>query len=302
MADPDDVDDDGWPTDWFDDVDDDVDDDDDLDDDEDDAPTSSEPRELEPPLWEQWATNSAALPQGDRLQKVLSTRGFGSRRVCEDLISAARVTVNGEVAVLGRRVDPEVDVVEVDGVPIGVKAGLKYYLLNKPVGVVTTASDPQGRPTVVDIVPAEPRVYPVGRLDVATEGLLLLTNDGELAHRLAHPSHGVEKEYLAEVEGHVSGGGLRRLRDGVELDDGMTAPAKVSQPNPGVLRITIHEGRNRQVRRMCEAVGHPVTRLIRVRIGPLRDAQLRAGEWRELEQREVITLVESVAGGPRRIR
>jgi 23S rRNA pseudouridine2605 synthase len=253
-------------------------------------------------LWEQWAANSAALPQGERLQKVLSTRGFGSRRVCEDLISAGRVTVNGDVAVLGRRVDPEADQVEVDGVPIGMKAGLKYYLLNKPVGVVTTASDPQGRPTVVDIVPAEPRVYPVGRLDVATEGLLLLTNDGDLAHRLAHPSHGVEKEYLAEVEGHVSGGELRRLREGVELEDGITAPAKVSQPNPGVLRLTIHEGRNRQVRRMCEAVGHPVTRLVRVRIGPIRDPQLRPGQWRELEQREVITLVESVAGAPRRIR
>jgi 23S rRNA pseudouridine2605 synthase len=303
VADPDDVDDDGWPTDWFDDADDADDDADAEDEDEDeDAPISDGPRELEPPLWEQWAATSAALPQGERLQKVLSTRGFGSRRVCEDLISAARVTVNGEVAVLGRRVDPEVDLVEVDGVPIGMKAGLKYYLLNKPIGVVTTASDPQGRPTVVDLVPAEPRVYPVGRLDVATEGLLLLTNDGELAHRLAHPSHGVEKEYLAEVEGHVSGGGLRRLREGVELEDGMTAPAKVSQPNPGVLRLTIHEGRNRQVRRMCEAVGHPVTRLVRVRIGPLRDPQLRPGEWRELEQREVITLVESVAGGPRRIR
>lgn len=256
----------------------------------------------EPPLWEQWAAASAALPQGERLQKVLSTRGWGSRRVCEDIIAAGRVTVNGEVAVLGRRVDPEADRVEVDGVPIGVRAGLRYYLLNKPVGVVTTASDPQGRPTVVDLVPSDPRVYPVGRLDVHTEGLLLLTNDGDLAHRLAHPSHGVEKEYLAEVEGHVTGGELRRLREGVELDDGMTAPAKVSQPDPGLLRITIHEGRNRQVRRMCEAVGHPVKRLVRVRIGPLRDAQLPPGKWRELDQREVKTLVESVAGAPRRVR
>lgn len=256
----------------------------------------------EPPLWEQWAAASAAMPQGERLQKVLSTRGWGSRRVCEDLIAAGRVVVNGEVAVLGRRVDPEIDKVEVDGVPLGVKAGLVYYLLNKPTGVVTTASDPQGRPTVVDLVPTEPRVYPVGRLDVGTEGLLLLTNDGDLANRIAHPSHGVEKEYLAEVEGTPSNGALRRLRDGVELDDGMTAPAKVSQPNPGVLRITIHEGRNRQVRRMCEAVGHPVHRLIRVRIGPLRDAQLAPGEWRELEQRELKALVETVSGSPRQIR
>lgn len=259
-------------------------------------------RTPEPPLWEQLAAQSAALPQGERLQKVLAMRGWGSRRVCEDLIAEGRVTVNGEVAVLGRRVDAEADKVEVDGVPLGVKAGLVHYLLNKPEGVVTTASDPQGRPTVVDLVPAEPRVYPVGRLDVATEGLLLLTNDGDLAHRIAHPSHGVEKEYLAEVEGSVGGGALRRLRDGIELDDGVTAPAKVSQPEPGILRITIHEGRNRQVRRMCEAVGHPVTRLVRVRIGPLRDAQLKPGEWRELDQQELKALMEAVAGSPRRIR
>jgi 23S rRNA pseudouridine2605 synthase len=259
-------------------------------------------RTPEPPLWEQMAAQSAALPQGERLQKVLSMRGWGSRRVCEDLIAEGRVTVNGEVAVLGRRVDPEADKVEVDGAPLGVKAGLVHYVLNKPVGVVTTASDPQGRPTVVDLVPAEPRVYPVGRLDVGTEGLLLLTNDGDLAHRIAHPSHGVEKEYLAEVEGTPSSGALRRLRDGVELDDGITAPAKVSQPNPGILRITIHEGRNRQVRRMCEAIGHPVNRLVRVRIGPLRDAQLKPGEWRELDQQELKALIEAVAGAPRRIR
>lgn len=256
----------------------------------------------EPPLWEQLAAASAAMPQGERLQKVLAVRGWGSRRVCEDLIAAGRVTVNGEVAVLGRRVDTETDTVAVDGVPIGVRPDVVYYLLNKPVGVVTTASDPQGRPTVVEMVPSEPRVYPVGRLDVATEGLLLLTNDGDLAHRLAHPSHGVEKEYLVEVEGRIHEGGLRRLRDGVELDDGPTAPAKASQPEPGILRITIHEGRNRQVRRMCEAIGHPVLRLVRVRIGPLRDAGLRPGEWRELTLDEVRSLAEAVAGKPRRVR
>lgn len=259
-------------------------------------------RKPEPPLWEQWAARSAELPQGERLQKVLAVRGWGSRRVCEDLIAEGRVSVNGEVAVLGRRVDPDVDLVEVDGAPVGVKPGLVHYLLNKPVGVVTTASDPQGRPTVVDLVPGEPRVYPVGRLDVETEGLLLLTNDGDLAHRLAHPSHGVEKEYLAEVAGTVGGGALHRLRDGVELEDGITAPAKVSQPEPGVLRITIHEGRNRQVRRMCEAVGHPVTRLVRVRIGPLRDAQLRPGDWRALELDEIKALSEAAAGKARRVR
>ncbi len=248
----------------------------------------------EPPLWEQWAAASAALPQGERLQKVLATRGWGSRRVCEELIAAGRVTVDGEVAVLGRRVDPDVDRVEVDGVPIGTKPGLVYYLLNKPAGVVTTAHDPQGRPTVVQIVPDEPRVYPVGRLDVTTEGLLLLTNDGDLAQRLTHPSHGVEKEYLAEVAGgRVSQGRIRALREGVELEDGMTAPAQVSQPDPGVLRITIHEGRNRQVRRMCEAIGHPVERLVRVRIGTLQDRTLKPGEWRELDQQELKALIES---------
>jgi 23S rRNA pseudouridine2605 synthase len=216
--------------------------------------------------------------------------------VCEDLISAGRVTVNGDVAVLGRRVDTDVDRVEVDGVPIGVKPGLVHYLLNKPRGVVTTASDPQRRPTVVEIVPPEPRVFPVGRLDADTEGLLLLTNDGDLAQRLTHPSHGVDKEYLAEVDGGVvAQGKLRALRDGIELDDGMTAPAEVSQPSPGVLRITIHEGRNRQVRRMCEAVGHPVRRLVRVRIGTVSDRNLQPGQWRALTAPELRALLEALA-------
>jgi 23S rRNA pseudouridine2605 synthase len=149
------------------------------------------------------------------------------------MIAEGRVEVNGEVAVLGRRVDPAVDRVSVDGVPIATAPGLVYYLLNKPAGVVSTASDPQGRPTVVGLVPSEPRVYPVGRLDAATEGLLLLTNDGELAHRLTHPSFGVEKEYLAHVEGDPKPAVIRRLRDGVELDDGATAPAKVTAAGPG---------------------------------------------------------------------
>ena len=227
---------------------------------------------------------------GVRLQKVLAQAGIGSRRVCEDLIARRRVTVNGEVAELGRRVDPAVDVVALDGAQIGIRPGLVHYLLNKPAGVITTAADTHGRPTVVDLVPAEPRVFPVGRLDADTEGLLLLTNDGDLAHRLTHPSYDVDKEYLAEVEGEPSRGALRRLREGVELDDGRTAPAKVALLQPGVVRITIHEGRNRQVRRMCEAVGAPVRRLVRTRIGPLRDTSLRPGEWRALTQDEVRAL------------
>ena len=234
--------------------------------------------------------------EGERLQKVLARVGIGSRRVCEDLIAEGRVTVDGEVAVLGRRVDVETALIELDGAPIGVRPDLVHYLLNKPAGVVTTADDPQGRPTVVGLVPAEPRVFPVGRLDVDTEGLLLLTNDGELAHRLTHPSFGVEKEYVVELEGSPSRAALRRLREGVELDDGTTAPARAALLEPSVVRLTVHEGRNRQVRRMCDAVGHPVVRLIRTRIGSLADRSLAPGAWRELTGDEVRSLQRAVAG------
>jgi 23S rRNA pseudouridine2605 synthase len=237
--------------------------------------------------------------EGIRLQKVLARLGYGSRRVCDDLIDSGVVTVNGEVAVLGRRVDVERDQVAVNGVPVGIRPEFVYYLLNKPAGVVTTASDPQGRPVVVDLVPAEPRVFPVGRLDADTEGLLLLTNDGDLTQRLTHPSFGVEKEYVAEVEGMPSPAAVRALREGVDLDDGRTAPAKVSlvPGPPAVLRITIHEGRNRQVRRMGEAVGHPVRRLVRTRIGPLADRQLKPGEWRALTLPEVRSLEKAARTG-----
>ncbi len=235
---------------------------------------------------------------GERIQKVLAQAGVGSRRVGDALVAAGRVRVNGEVARPGRRVDVDHDVVTVDDVPIGVRPGLVYYLLHKPAGVVTTASDPQGRPTVVEAVPAEPRVFPVGRLDVDTEGLLVLTNDGDLTQRLTHPSFGVEKEYVAEVEGAPTRGALRALREGVELDDGVTAPARVSSSSPGVLRLVIHEGRNRQVRRMCAAVGHPVRRLVRTRIGPLRLSGLAPGEWRPLTVAEVRALERAAAGGP----
>jgi 23S rRNA pseudouridine2605 synthase len=235
--------------------------------------------------------------EGERLQKVLARLGFGSRRVCEDLIADERVTVNGDIAALGRRVDVDQDRVEVDGAVVGVHPGLVHYLLNKPTGVITTADDPQGRPTVVELVPDQPRIFPVGRLDGDTEGLLILTNDGDLAHQLTHPSFGVEKEYLAHVDGVPSRAALRNLREGVELDDGRTAPARVTAVEPGLLRITIHEGRNRQVRRMCDAVGHPVRRLIRTRIGPIVDPRLPPGGWRELSRDEVRSLEVASSGG-----
>ena len=227
---------------------------------------------------------------GERLQKVLARCGLGSRRACESLIADGRVRVDGAVARLGSRIDATRAVVEVDGVVVGVRPGLVHYLLNKPAGVVTTAQDPQGRPTVTELVPAEPRVFPVGRLDLQTEGLLILTNDGDLAHRLTHPSFGVEKEYLAHVSGAPKPAAVRALRQGVELDDGTTAPARVALVAPDILRITVHEGRNRLVRRMCEAVGHPVRRLVRTRIGPLSDRRLSPGAWRSLTPAETRSL------------
>ena len=209
---------------------------------------------------------AGAEREGERLQKVLARVGVGSRRTCEDLIADGRVTVDGAVAVLGRRVDPDTALVEVDGAP-----------------------------TVVGLVPDEPRVFPVGRLDVDTEGLLLLTNDGELTHRLTHPSYGVEKEYVAEVRGTPTRAVLRQLREGIELDDGPTAPARAALLDDSVVRLTIHEGRNRQVRRMCDAVGHPVVRLVRTRIGPIADRSLAPGAWRALTVDEIRALEVVVA-------
>ena len=230
----------------------------------------------------------------DRLQKVLARAGFGSRRVCENLIIDGRVTIDGTLAIIGDKVDPSVVRIEVDGVLAPVAPGLVHYLLNKPAGVVTTASDPEGRPTVLELVPSDPRVFPVGRLDLMTEGLLIITNDGNLAQDLTHPSRGVEKEYLAQVVGDPSPAAVRRLREGVELDDGLTAPAKVSRVTEGVLRLTIHEGRNRQIRRMCEAAGHPVQRLVRTRIGGVGDAGLKPGSWRPLTHKEVSRLAGAI--------
>jgi 23S rRNA pseudouridine2605 synthase len=234
------------------------------------------------------------------LQKVLARAGIGSRRACEELIAAARVTINGQVATLGDRVDPGHDRVELDSVPVVIRDDLVYYLLNKPQQVVSTVRDPEGRATVNELVPSEPRVYPVGRLDWETEGLLILTNDGDLTNLLTHPRHGVEKEYLAEVDGVPTRAELRALRKGVELDDGLTAPAQVAliddRGTRAAISLVIHEGRNRQVRRMCDAIGHPVLRLVRTRIGPLADRSLAPGAWRPLTRDEVRSLYATATG------
>jgi len=235
----------------------------------------------------------------ERVQKVLARAGFGSRRQAEDLIRAGRVTVDGAVARLGDRVDPATASVCVDGVPVPTAPDLVYYLLHKPARVVTTAHDPEGRRTVLELVPPEPRVFPIGRLDYDTAGLLLLTNDGQLAQLLAHPRHGVAKTYVAEVVGLPTRGELRRLREGVPLDDGRTAPARArvvgTNGDAAAVELTIHEGRNRQVRRMLDTVGHPVTRLVRTRIGPVHDDRLRPGAWRDLTAAEVRALYEAAA-------
>jgi 23S rRNA pseudouridine2605 synthase len=240
------------------------------------------------------AEKMEAGPRGERLQKALARAGVGSRRAVEELIAAGRVRVNGDPAALGRRVDVHKDKVEVDGSPIPLDPELVYYLLNKPEGVVSTAADPQGRVTVVDLVDPGVRVWPVGRLDVASVGALVLTNDGELTMRLTHPSYEVPKGYLVEVAGAMGGRARRELARGVALDDGTTRPATVEIVDTGtrgsVVEITIFEGRNRQVRRMREAVGHPVRRLVRTSIGPLKLGRLKPGTARRLSPAEVRAL------------
>src|SRR5215217_2217 len=226
-----------------------------------------------------------------RLNAYLARAGVASRRGAEQLILAGRVRVNGEVAGLATFVELR-DSVEVDGAKIEPEP-LTYVLLHKPAGVVTTASDPQGRPTVVGLVGHERRVVPVGRLDADTTGMLLLTNDGPLAHRLAHPRYGVEKVYEADVEGRPTAEALRRLAEGLELDDGRTAPASVRRLGPSRLELTLHEGRKHQVKRMCEAVGHPVRRLHRSRYADLELGRLAPGEWRELSPEEVAALART---------
>ena len=240
-----------------------------------------------------------------RLQKYLAHAGVASRRASEQIVAAGRVTVGGVVVR-----DPATDVVEdddvrVDGSPVAPVRETVVFAVNKPAGVVSTAQDTHGRPTVVELVPAGTRrLYPVGRLDADTTGLILLTDDGELADLLTHPRYEVPKVYLARVAGAVGDAALRELREGVELDDGRTLPATGERINPHTRRQTLREGRKRQVRRMCEAVGHPVEALRRVRLGPLDVGRLREGEWRVLEPREVQALRDAPrpAGRPGRRR
>jgi 23S rRNA pseudouridine2605 synthase len=220
-----------------------------------------------------------------RLNAYLARTGLASRRAADELIKSGRVTVNGEPGQLNTFVEPA-DVVEVDGARVAPQR-LAYVLLHKPAGVVTTARDPHGRPTVVDLVRHEARVVPVGRLDADTTGALVLTNDGPLAHRLAHPRYGVEKAYEVEVEGEPSEERLQQLERGVELDDGRTAPARARRLGPRMLELVLHEGRKHQVKRMCAAVGLPVVRLHRPRYAGLELGALEPGEWRELTDEEV---------------
>lgn len=235
----------------------------------------------------------------ERLQKVLAHAGVASRRKCEEIIRQGRVAVNGQVVTeLGTQVDPERDNITVDGRRISVTEEYTYIVLHKPVGVITTADDPWGRPAVLDLVDVETRVYPVGRLDANSEGLVLLTNDGTLTHQLTHPSFEHPKEYHVLVAGRPAKMALERLRAGVRLENGMTAPAQVGvlrrEGKDTWLRMILHEGRKRQIRRMADAVGHPVRRLIRVGIGPIRLGDLAPGKWRHLSRREIDQLREKV--------
>lgn len=232
-----------------------------------------------------------------RVQRALALAGVASRRAAEELVREGRVQINGEVATVGQPVE-ESDVLMVDGKRVSTEER-RTYLLNKPVARVSTASDPEGRPTVLDGMPTGVRLYPVGRLDYASSGLLVITNDGELAHRLMHPSYRVPKTYEVLVEGRVSAAGIRRLRDGIRLDDGPTQPARVDKmerlhPKGTWLRIEITEGRNRQVRRMCEAIGHPVRRLHRSRYAGISGGGLAKGAFRPLSGEEITRLARLV--------
>ncbi|MDR9449977.1 MAG: pseudouridine synthase [Acidimicrobiia bacterium] len=234
-----------------------------------------------------------------RLQKLIAHSGITSRRGAEEMIKAGRVTVDGQRAHLGQKVVPESAVVELDGVRLPVRPDLVYYLVNKPAGVVSTAADPHGRPTLTGLVPREPRVFPVGRLDVDSEGLILLTNDGDLTNLLTHPRHGVAKTYTVLVAGVPSVADVQRLATGLELDDGFAAAQSTrlldTTRNQARLEVVMAEGRKREVRRMCDAIGYPVIRLFRTAIGPLRDPTLRSGQARLLTVEEVRSLYSAAS-------
>ncbi len=236
--------------------------------------------------------------RGERLQKYMARAGVASRRKCEELILAGRVTVNGQtVKELGVRIHSG-DIVVCDGRTVTPEP-LEYYLVNKPAGVISAVSDGRGRPTVTGLVPSRQRLFPIGRLDRDTTGLLILTNDGRLAHQLMHPRFEVDKVYRVEVKGKVTAADLKRLRTGIRLDDGVTTPAAARLVSAGdagsIIELTIHEGRKRQVRRMMEALGHPVTRLHRCRYATLTDTGLRVGDYRALDRDEVAEL-EKISG------
>lgn len=239
-------------------------------------------------------------PEGERLQKVLAHAGVGSRRSVEDLIRSGRVRVDGRVATLGQRVDPLTAKVEVDGSMVPLAPDLVYYLLNKPVGVVTSADDERGRADVLDIVDLDVRVWPAGRLDMDSEGALVLTNDGELTLRLTHPRFGVAKTYLAEVKGTPARAALRRLERGVELDDGLAraraAKLVARRDRTSLVELVMTEGRKREVRRMLAAVGHDVVALARTAVGPVTLGRLKPGTFRKLSAEEVRSLYRASTG------
>jgi len=244
------------------------------------------------------APDRADQPRAERVQKVLAAAGIGSRRACEELIAAGRVTVDGEVVTLGAKADPRQQVITLDGERIHTNPALVYLLLNKPTGFVTTVADPQGRPTVMDLVPPSPRVYPVGRLDRDTEGLLILTNDGDLANRLAHPSFEVDKTYVAQIRGPAKRRAIRGLLEGVALEDGTARARSVRELGAAgdrtLVEIVLAEGRKREVRRMLQAVGLPLERLARVKIGPLPLGDIAPGKFRPLTGAEVRGLYGAV--------
>jgi 23S rRNA pseudouridine2605 synthase len=235
------------------------------------------------------------MPEPERLQKALAAAGLGSRRKCEEMIETGRVTVNGEIATIGDRVDIDTDKVAVNGISIDLKTEKKYYLLNKPAGFITTVRDTRGRPTVMHLIKEKERLFPVGRLDKNTRGLLLITNDGYLAQKMTHPSHGIEKTYLVQVQGNLTSQWLQKLRKGVVLEEGKTMPARVrvlrQAADRALLEITIHEGKKRQIRRMLAALGLEVLDLMRTKVGPLTLHGLEEGSYRSLTPEEIRKLL-----------